>query len=116
MSYKRILPRDLFNESKLLKCIGQLVLMIHDEKSPCKITFNEDGQPFKIEQFEHDGSLFVSNLHFCINDNSVIFKTTYNSKESYPLYAEFEEYEYEVFDNSGNFHGDFIELCESIIK
>ena len=30
MSYTRETPRDLFNESKLLKCLGQLSLIIHN--------------------------------------------------------------------------------------
>ena len=30
MTYRRVLPRDLFNEAKLLKCLGQLALIIHD--------------------------------------------------------------------------------------
>lgn len=32
--YQRVIPRDLFNEAKLLKCLGRLSLFIHDGKSP----------------------------------------------------------------------------------
>jgi hypothetical protein len=29
----RVLPRDAFNDANLLKCIGQLVLLIEDDVS-----------------------------------------------------------------------------------
>ncbi len=31
MTYHRVLPRDAFNEAKLLKCIGKLTLLIEDK-------------------------------------------------------------------------------------
>lgn len=30
MTYQREIPRDLFNEANLLKCLGQISLIAHD--------------------------------------------------------------------------------------
>ena len=35
--YERVIPRDLFNEAKLLKCVGLLVLKIHDGENPANV-------------------------------------------------------------------------------
>lgn len=62
--YQRVLPRDLFNESKLLKCIGQLVLLIHDGNCPNGLAFthhDEDDEPFIIRLME-DGHLTITNI------------------------------------------------------
>jgi len=67
MSYLRVIPRDLFNESKLLKCLGQVCLHIHDNRAG-RLAMVEsgaaDGEQFEIDQNEFDGSLYVSNLQF----------------------------------------------------
>lgn len=41
-SYRRVLPRDLFNEAKLLKCLGQLSLMIHDGKCELRVEHSDE--------------------------------------------------------------------------
>ena len=44
--YTRVLPRDLFNEAKLMKCMGLLTLLIHDELIPDCLKFEYDQEPF----------------------------------------------------------------------
>ena len=112
--YKRVLPRDLFNESKLLKCIGRLCLLIHnDNNMPINIRFEHDGDPFKIQMLK-DGSLTITNIEFLVNNISCIFKTTYNNKSNYPLFMEYDNVEYLVFDENGEFEDEFIEICNNI--
>jgi hypothetical protein len=112
--YTRVLPRDLFNEAKLLKCVGRLCLLIHDGLTPAGIFFEmQDLQPFKIGLIP-DGHLTVTNLKFYIHGKFVMFKTTYNSKSEYPLLADYEDIEYPVFSNSGSLEPEFIELFNSI--
>lgn len=115
MTYKRVLPRDLFNEAKLLKCAGHLCLAILQDEPPSKMSHNEMKGPFKIELLP-EGSLFISNLHFILNGKEFLFKTTYNSKSNYPFYMEFEYCDYLVFDENGDFDKEFIEICENLNK
>lgn len=111
-TYLRVIPRDLFNESKLLKCIGRLVLLIHEGNSN-GIEFGHNGEPFIIH-LQDDGSLFISNIHFSIGDSYLFFKTTYNSKANYPLFCEYDNCDILVFDESGNYEPEFIELLTTI--
>ncbi len=115
--YKRVIPRDLFNESKLLKCIGRLSLLIHDFKIPCKMGLGGpamNGEPFKIALMD-DNNLTISNLEISINKKLHIFKTTYNNKDNYPLFCQTFDYsEILVFDESGEFTQDFINYVKSI--
>ena len=64
-NYKRVLPRDLFNEAKLLKCVGKIVLLIEDEMIP--VTYHYDNtltDNFIVGQNQSDGSFFVKNISF----------------------------------------------------
>ncbi|WP_420991166.1 hypothetical protein [Chitinophaga sp. CC14] len=111
--YKRVIPRDLFNESKLLKCIGKLALLIHDGHALNGMQFEDTGAAFEIGLVS-DGSLTVTNITFTINSQPLFLKTTYNSKENYPLFCVHGYDEYPVFDDNGNYTEEFMELCENI--
>lgn len=111
--YVRVLPRDLFNESKLLKCIGRLCLLIHDRQTPVEMSFEDTGESFAVGLLE-EGSLHISNLVICIKGKPFLFKTTYNSKASYPLNLEYEYVDYLVFDEAGEFTEEFKEFCETV--
>ncbi len=112
--YQRVLPRDLFNEAKLLKCLGRLVLLIHDRKIPFVGKVIHDGEPFKIGLSEC-GSLIVTNVQILVNNQAFAFKTTYNAKSNYPFYLETNDYsEILVFDESGEFSEEFIEFVKTI--
>lgn len=116
--YERVIPRDFFNEAKLLKCMGHLSLLVHDRMLPegINIVIKEpsvaDG--FKI-YLQDAGYLVLINYATRINGHSVIFKTQYNSKSPYPFFVEVAEgEEYEVFDENGNFTADFIEFSKNL--
>lgn len=111
--YHRVAPRDLFNEAKLLKCMGRLCLLILDGLTPVLMTYSHDGKPYKIALME-EGSLTITNIEIRIQDIPFVFKTTYNSKSSYPLFLEHDYCEYEVFDEQGNFHIDFIAFVKAL--
>lgn len=112
-TYQRVIPRDLFNESKLLKCIGRLCLLIHDNLTPCKMSFNDDIDSFEIGLMD-DGHLAIANLDIKIKGKVYLFKTQYNSKSNYPLLVEKDYCEYRVFDESGNWDDEFIDFCNSL--
>ena len=109
-TYQRVLPRDLFNEAKLLKCLGRLTLLIHDNNETVRgINFGHDGEDFRIVLTE-DGHLMVSNLEFYHDADLLIFKTAYNSRGNWPLLMEFENCEYCVFDEDGNIDSELVEF------
>jgi len=112
-NYNRVIPRDFFNEAKLLKCMGQLALMILDNKTPVKMSIEETGEPFEVALLD-EGSLTVTNYRVIIQDNEFLLKTTYNSKSNYPLICDNDGEEYTVFDESGNFDQEFIDFCHTI--
>lgn len=70
VTYKRVLPRDLFNESKLLKVLGYLSLWIEDRRPWMdgvsyvhSTVFNEH---FICGQDQSDGSFFCKNIRFFV--------------------------------------------------
>jgi len=115
IEYTRVIPRDLFNEAKLLKCMGRLCLLIHDQLTPVDMSASLEGEQFEIGMLL-DGSLTIKNLHVNVMGEKFTFKTTYNSKRNYPLMIEYQgsEGEYLVFDESGQFSTEFIEFCNNI--
>lgn len=115
MSYTRVIPRDFFNEAKLLKCMGHLSLKILDGMLPAgvKIEIDECGEPFDID-ITGSGQLYMSNYNVTINDTLVSITSTYNSKEPFPLICYYDDTEYCVFDDNGEFTAEFIELATNI--
>lgn len=112
--HTRVIPRDLFNESKLLKGLGQLALKIHDNGAfgLTMHLFDEEDNGFLIYQDPGDGSLLVANLVVLDRDKEPVrFRSTYNSKEPYPLYMVVSgtEEEITVFNDDGSFTEEFTE-------
>lgn len=110
--YDRVIPRDFFNESKLLKCMGNLQIAITDCKLPegVKIEIDENGEAFKIALTD-DGYLTIANYPVRINGKEIIMKTTYNSKSNFPLFGEYEYCDYLVFDEQGKFTAEFSDFA-----
>ena len=101
--YERVLPRDLFNESKLLQQLGAVCLAIHDSRLT-RITFEYDDEPFDIRLAE-GGEMSVANLTFWQGDEDVQLWTSYNSRDKNPLLFldPFSGDEFYVFDDQGDF-------------
>ena len=116
-SYRRVLPRDLFNEAKLLKCLGQLSLMIHDGKCELRVEHSDELWPgFVISQDESDGGIEVVNLVFSTpNGTELRLKTGLNARESYPLFCELPDGdELEVFTEDGTLRQEFLRRIKDI--
>ena len=104
--YLRVIPRDLYNEAKLLKCLGKVALEVHNEMIELIIHF--DGSGFLIKQEESDGSIYCDNLRFTDKRGvAIYFSSPLNSKLNWPLYFEMRLYTYPVFDDAGFFTEEF---------
>lgn len=107
--HKRVIPRDFFNEAKLLKCLGRLSLLILENRVnelPLKEEF--DGRAFSIIQNDADGSLSVENYKLLLDGEKIELYLTYNSKENYPLMGRYRDEEYYLLsDKSGDFMPNF---------
>jgi hypothetical protein len=112
MSYQRIIPRDLFNESKLLKCLGRVALLIHERNYPT-LEMVHDGKRFLVEQEPGSGDLFCSNVKLKVNGEIVPLLTSYNSKGPYPMhYVDEEVGEVILFNDDGSFTDEFLEFIK----
>lgn len=112
MSYQRVIPRDFFNESTLLKCMGQLSLKILECKLPEGLTIEieKPGEPFDIRFEEMGEFLMVYNYKITINKEFFFFYTRYNGRGHYPFYCFIGGKEIEVFDDNGEFTPEFYNL------
>lgn len=106
-NYRRVLPRDLFNEASLLKCIGRLVIVLEDKARDGNASFaQEDVDAFDIIQHEDSGGIEVRNLDFMIGGIRHPLVRPLNSRRPYPLYVEAPEGDFDfdevaVFDDEG---------------
>lgn len=107
MSYERVIPRDLFNDANLLKCVGKVCLLIHDNM--LELEFEHDGREFDIEQNE-DGDTYVQNLRFQNLDGGLVYLyRPLNARASWPLLSDFDDdnCRINVFDDNGNISDEF---------
>lgn len=117
MSYQRVIPRDLFNEAKLLKCLGALALHIHDYR-PAGVTLNHfaEDEGFRIEQNPDSGALYCSNLELTAHGTVIGLSTPYNCKDAYPLNFADDSAEEDgrVFNEDGSLSNEFRNLIASL--
>ena len=120
MTHFRVIPRDLFNEAKLLKSLGQLCLKIHEGRAdPLTVEHEDPEAGFTVALCPISGTLFVRDLWFACNGLPVDFCSSYNDRDPYPLWAEFPPPDpttaipenkrgpFRVFDDSGEFSEEF---------
>lgn len=113
MSYLRVIPRDLFNEANLLKCMGRLWILAETTSGVVSVEFAGEGTdaPFDIHQDESTGEIFVANVWVTVNGRIVAIRRPLNSREDWPLYASlWDEGPVPVFDDAGKLTEDFLQL------
>lgn len=116
--YSRVIPRDLFNEAKLLKCLGRLCLLIHEEKLKWKIGVEHDEpeKGFVIDQNAGSGDLYCINLGFYLKGYRLDFLSSYNDKSNYPLLCSTENGEFSVFNEDGTLTEEFSQYLDSLTE
>jgi hypothetical protein len=117
MSYIRVIPRDLFNEASLLKCLGALYIALEtagDHRAKFGV---DDVDRFDIVQNPDDGSLYVANLPFLIGGSPYHLSRPLNSRAPWPLYAQRcwpgdrdDDSVVSVFCEDGKLSGEFLRL------
>ena len=121
-NYERVIARDLFNESKLLKCVGHLALAIHQGRIDLKVGRIGKSPAFKIRQDQSEGSIHVANLVFTVTTCDGVERlhvyTPLNSRKVYPLLAKLYNGEDEVgvFTESGELTSEFIWWIDSLTE
>lgn len=112
-NYQRVIPRDLFNEASLLKCLGRF--WIETERfQPRKVTIEHDGDAFDVTQNEDDGTTFVRNIAITINGVNYQAFRPLNSRGNWPLYLRTEDGEETgVFQENGELTAELLALIQS---
>jgi hypothetical protein len=110
-SYQRVVPRDLFNEAKLLKCLG-LLYIAAERRSDLTVDNDrmDDGEGFDIQQDRSTGGISVTNVTVTFRGRTIYCYTGLNSRATYPLVATFGDEEAFVFDEGGGLSDEFLSL------
>lgn len=109
MSYPRVIPRDLFNEANLLKCLGQLYLLLERRRD---VALDHDGGAFHVTQDDSDGSLTVTNVTM-VNPARQKLGTLVrplNSRDPWPLYLDTVSDRISVLTAAGDLADDFLQF------
>lgn len=117
MSYHRVIPRDLFNESNYLKCLGRLALLIHDGLAPdgLELEFRSPDSGFRIEMDGGEGSLYCSNLQLKVAGRRFDIYRPLNDRDPWPIMlplAAADGDDVVIFDDDGNFTPEFLEWAK----
>lgn len=113
-NYIRVIPRDLFNEAKLLKCYGMLSLALHNYPME-GVELEHDGDEFHVVM-DDSGCLSVSNLTLVVHGEPVTLGSMTNSRDAYPLlFTDAEEEQHSLFDQAGKYSQEFLQLCHASV-
>lgn len=111
MTYKRVVPRDLFNEANYLKCVGQIGLKLldypHQYPNVKLDSLEYEEQGLKIYQCLYSGATYDRNLMLIINDISYHIERPLNSRDKYPVYITIKEESFTVLNEIGEFSDEF---------
>ncbi len=110
MSYTRVIPRDLFNEANLLKCIGRLYLNLESLNTQ-HAEIEHDGETFDVQQNPDDGSISVANVSLFVRGYEYPLHRPLNSRDAWPLYLTTGDGDdIEVFSDDGEFSPEMLTL------
>jgi hypothetical protein len=113
--FNRVIPRDLFNEAKLLKCLGNIYIQA-EYQPPGTVEihfFDHTDKGFDVCQNPADGMLYSNNISVRVHGLFVHVMTNYNSKDPWPLYAYITldaSEPIQVFNGEGIFTDEFLAI------
>lgn len=113
--YTRVIPRDLFNEANLLKCLGRLSLLIHEGIAPknIRLDHSQECEEFQIYMNMDSGEIGCINLIFYKDEEFFELVRPMNSKDPWPLFLYDNDDEVIwIFDDDGNLSQQFIKWAK----
>lgn len=114
--YRRVLPRDLFNEADLLKCVARLWIVLGGRGWRDGALFPDAWLPqFLVAQDPGSGSISIANLRFEIRGRRYDLTRPLNSRQPWPLYLECDEHDFDpigVFDEEGELSPEMVAYLE----
>lgn len=87
MAYRRVIPRDLFNEGSLLNLLGLLWLKLDDDRRHLANLEHVDDGPFVVDQDPADGSISTPNVRLIIDRRPVHLYRPLNARSPNPLWV-----------------------------
>lgn len=116
MSYRRVIPRDLFNEANLLKCLGRLWICLDESHGHRAELIGPVGlQSFHVMQSDDDGSIYAENVQLLVAGYFAgrLYQPL-NSREDWPLWLADPDDgdDVSVFDDQGNLSAEFWEVIK----
>lgn len=112
MTYKRVIPRDLFNESALLKCLGKLWIHL-DRLAIPGVHLQDSAQSWTICQNEGTGGIYCPEIFLTVRGEVIALERPLNSPDSWALYATTpDDIEFEVFRPLGELTREFFEFLK----
>lgn len=118
MSYTRVIPRDLFNEANLLKCMAALWIALDSRGGHAARISNDDqsvDDGFAIEMDPSDGSISVTNVSFTIGGEDYRLWRPLNARSAWPLYVNHGDESIRVFTESGDLSEEFWALISGAL-
>jgi len=113
MSYRRVIPRDLFNEANLLKCYGQLYLNL-ETAGLSAVELVHDDRAFEVQQDDSSGGIYLANVVLRVRGQACRLHRPLNSREAWPLYLTDEnDEEIAVFADDGTFTVEMVEFLSN---
>lgn len=111
-NYTRVLPRDLFNEAALLKCLGRLALYVTDGLcQPLSLSDMPQATGFEVLQDLCDGSIYCPGVLFWVGDCRLDFVSPLNSRRPWPLLLrQPPQDDVQVFGDHGQLSAEFRQL------
>ena len=113
MTYRRVIPRDLFNESNLLKCVGKLCIELEKIGYENELLFDEDEATyFQVRQEIHSGWTYMQNIYFVWDNVRYGLVRPLNSRDTWPLYLSaraLEDGPMQLFDEAGKLTDEFLD-------
>lgn len=119
MSYYRVVPRDLFNEASLLKCLGTLWIKTerYQGSSPRPILILRTGNEWNILQDESDGSIRCGSITIIVRGRTYDHYRPLNSREPWPLWLALrndpDAEHFRAFTDDGELNDEFERLIDA---
>lgn len=113
MTYRRVIPRDLFNEGNLLTCLGRLWIKLDERRDhTAELVHHDEDGAFVIHQDPSDGSIRCCSTTLFIRDRlPVRLFRPLNARTKWPLWVRTDDEDLRVFDEeTGELSAEFLQL------